>query len=155
MTTQNRSRPRIILQTALIVMLVSALLIGGCQVRDTWRRQKQMKTLNRIRALSKGIEDFAWTNRRYPEAKGTVHLDSVLASSYLPDVPRRDAWGNELQYSGTAEDYRIASAGGDGVFERQSLWEYPLGGTTQYDCDLVFQSAGWQQWPEGAPGGNP
>jgi hypothetical protein len=36
---------------------------------------------------------------------------------YIRGLPLRDAWGNEFYYTQNGEDFMIASAGSDGMFD--------------------------------------
>ena len=75
---------------------------------------------------------------------------------YIKVMPIVDGWGHPYRYEcgtpGTdaCQEYIVGSGGKDGIFEHESLRDYPKpGGATQaFDCDLIYANGSFIEYPE-------
>ncbi len=75
-------------------------------------------------------------------------LAKVLAPTYLRELPRLDGWEHEVEFyvgSGGLE-YVIRSLGKNGTAESNA---YEAGGTTNFDCDIVYANGAFVAYPGG------
>lgn len=56
-----------------------------------------------------------------------------------------DGWGHPLRIHQTGKHYTIRAAAADGRFDTRP----PVGGTTDFDSDVVYSDGGFTQHPEG------
>lgn len=82
---------------------------------------KWRKTMGDIRMLAVSFEAYAVSNGRYPPSGDLDRLAADLTPAYMRSLPRLDGWENPIrvEISATRNDYRISSAGADGVFEKR------------------------------------
>jgi hypothetical protein len=80
-------------------------------------------------------------------------LTTLLAPTYMRNIPRTDGWGLALDFAldqpiggPQASTYAIRSPGRDGQFSGNS---YNAGPTTEFDCDIVYSGGAFIVWPEG------
>jgi hypothetical protein len=102
-------------------------------------RAQQFGTMQDMRAIGIQIETWADAHEgRFPENL-----------SELGTVSGKDEWGRELAYSTDGSRYWLVSTGKDGVPEVSTPTEYRGGGTTSFDCDIVFSNGSFVQHPQG------
>lgn len=84
---------------------------------------KVKRTMADMRSIGTASEAYATDENRYPDAKTIGALESILEPTYIRDLPRRDAWGNEFAFIRRPDTfgYRIVSCGPDGRVEPESL----------------------------------
>ena len=138
---------KVIVIVVIVLVLVLAVPVAGILAAiaipnylTAVQRSKQKRTMVEIRTIATDAEAHANAHGQYPK---TVE-------------PRSDGWDHPLRYEclpaadgqGCA-GYAIASAGKDGVFEQQSNAGYTQGGTTKFDCDIVYANGSFLQYPEG------
>ena len=129
------------------------------------QRAEQKRTMADIRSLGAALESYASdNNQEYPKGAAPVDLRDALVPKYIASVPSVDGWGHGFQYvclkdatspqSDKCVGYVIGSAGRDGRFEHDSLLETLAGqkpvATTNFDCDIVYSSGQFVEYPEGA-----
>jgi hypothetical protein len=71
-------------------------------------------------------------------------LSSVLAPTYVKDLPRLDAWGKPYEFWASGSSYTIRSSGRDGSFSGR---RYTIGATTDPDADLVYSNGAFLVYP--------
>lgn len=129
-----------------VVLAVLAIPIAGIlaaiaipNMLTAMQRSRQKRTMADIRVIALEVERQAVSNNAYPAT-----IDAKV-----------DGWGHPLRYECIAADenpcggYAITSAGKDGRFEHDSAQEYPSGGVSDFDCDIVYANASFVQYPEG------
>jgi type II secretory pathway pseudopilin PulG len=103
-------------------------------------RAQQFGTMQDMRAIGIQLETWAESHQgRFPE--NLAELGTTIG---------KDEWGRELAYSTDGSQYWLVSTGKDGVAEVSSPAEYRGGGTTNFDCDIVYSNGGFLQHPQGA-----
>lgn len=151
----------------LIELLIVVAIIGLLAAIGIWNyiialeRAKQKKTIADMRTIAAAWETRAADVSGYNVAGFTWPTQSVtytdlsqsLTPTYVRAFPKEDGWGRAFEFATnptTAADPRgsvhaIRSAGRDGVFEAT----YVEGGTTNFDCDIVYANSGFIVFPEG------
>ncbi len=144
-----------------IIGIIAA--IGISNYYTALHKSKQKRTMADIRGIAVAWEARAMDAKQY-NAGGTAftmptavitHADmrTLLAPTYMSNVPQFDGWGNALEYaldqsvgSGrSASEYGIRSGARDGQFQST----YDSGPTTSFDCDVVYSNGSFIIWPEG------
>ncbi len=161
--------------TAMIVVLVivGGLVIVGIigilaaiaipNLLTAKQRASQKRTMADIRMLGTALESYNADNNEYPKGAAPIDLREALVPKYIRTVPSVDGWGHGYQYTCLKDattpqgdkcvGYVIGSAGKDGRFEHDSLLETLAGqgpgGTTNFDCDIVYSAGNFVEYPEG------
>ena len=135
-----------------IIGILAAIAIPN--MLTAMERSKQKRTVADLRSISTACEAYATDNNAYPNVQGADKLGSVLAPTFIREVPVKDAWGHDMRYEcwqreRPCDSYAVASAGKDGVFQYESLQEYQTGTAQKFDCDLVYANGRFVQYPEG------
>ena len=111
----------------------------------------QKQTLADIRAAGTLVDAYGRDhNKVYPRAESMEELEKLLVPKY-GEIPHLDAWGNDLRYGCTDEQctgYAITSSGADRIFEYFYVSKYPPGTTTNFDCDIVWVTGKFVQYPK-------
>lgn len=152
----------------LIELLIVVAIIGLLAAIGVWNylialdRAKQKKTITDIRSIATAWEQRAADLQGYnaagqaftfPEEDVSYgELTAALTPTYLRNLPQQDGWGNNFGFgmdvpfngSGKASDYGIRSGGRDGRFDGS----YTVGGTTSFDCDIVYSNSAFIVYPE-------
>lgn len=144
-----------------IIGILAAIAINNYY--NALHRAKQKRTMADIRSVALAWEARAIDVKQYnasgvgfsmPGAPITyAELKSILAPTYMGNIPSSDGWGNPLEFrldqpvgSATpAAQYAIRSGGRDGVYQPS----YVSGPTTDFDCDIVYAEGSFIVWPEG------
>lgn len=137
--------------------------IGISSYFGALHKSRQKRTMADIRGIAVAWEARAVDVKQYNAASAAVamppvvitHADlrSLLAPTYLANVPQFDGWGYALDYrldqgigSGRpGAEYMIRSPGRD----NQHQATYDPGPTTSFDCDIVYSNGSFVVWPEG------
>ena len=126
------------------------------------QRSKQKRTMADIRSLATAVESYAADTNEYPKGSSSSDLSQVLLPKYMKNVPIVDGWGNPLQYSCLKDPaaqsdkcagFVIRSAGKDLRFEQDvqdTLAAKEPQSTSNFDCDIVYASGKFVEYPEGA-----
>jgi hypothetical protein len=130
------------------------------------QRSKQKRTMADIRAIAGAWEAREVDAGRYNAAGWSLlpstvvlsDLESAITPTYIREIPRRDGWGSpwtitvSSPWGGTikAHAYQIVSGGRDG----QVAVTAEVGGTTNFDCDIVYQNGAFYLYPVGVQAGN-
>ncbi|HKS23605.1 MAG TPA: type II secretion system protein GspG [Thermoanaerobaculia bacterium] len=109
------------------------------------------RTMADIRMLATALEARATDTNEYPESCDMETLRKLVEPTYIRHMPSRDAWGHAYLYIGSPSrtEYRIVSAGSDGIFEANSriLSDTSRGPTERYEDDLIYQNGEFIQAP--------
>lgn len=128
---------------------------------------KGRRTQADMRALSTALESYAVGYGKYPASGDLGKLGADLTPTHIKVMPRVDGWGNlyRIEISSTRNDYRITSAGADGVFDvRSPLAASPAGVDIPRPrpgprngpgddpgTDLVLENGVFVRWWKGSP----
>jgi prepilin-type N-terminal cleavage/methylation domain-containing protein len=164
---RKRERGFSILEILIVVAILGIIAaIAIWNYFDAIQRSKQKRTMADMRTIAVAWESRAVDSRAYnaagftfpPSLIGYSTMDGMLVPTYVKVVSRKDAWGNAWEFATDAAVgsgkpanlYAIRSAGRDGAFASTT---YAGGGTTNFDCDIVYSAGGFVQWPEGTQNG--
>jgi type II secretion system protein G len=142
-----------------IIGILAAIAIPN--LLTAMQRSKQKRTMADMRSLATAWEARATDMNKYNAAAALTlpaaavtpqNLTDNLTPTYIKVLPANDGWGTPYTFAsdqafgnGTpSQTYLIRSYGKDG------LPDTALGGpTTQFDCDIMYQSGSFIQFPEG------
>jgi len=127
-----------------IIGIIAAIAIPN--LLNAIDRGKQKRTMADMRSIGTAVESYAVDNNFYPRNQSAVPT-SMLSPIYIKTVPATDGWSNTWIFAsdtlGTL--YTITSQAKDATTEGS-----PAGGTTSdFDCDIIFASGQFFQWPQG------
>jgi type II secretory pathway pseudopilin PulG len=150
----------------MLVLGLAAIAIPNFLTART--RSMQKFTMSDIRTIataweSRAIDRKAYSVRRdHPDPVMAPHggpilwsdfhavsaedLAAALAPTYVKTMPLRDGWGTPFEFWASPNQYRIRSRGADRRVDRTKL---VVGATTSFDCDLIFESGTFLEFPEG------
>jgi len=111
------------------------------------------RTIADLRTLATVIEAYATDSNEYPAAADMEALRKLVEPTYVRHMPSRDAWGHEFIYIGSPDkqQYRLVSAGSDGVFEAESrrLTKVQPRESDRFEDDIIYQDGEFVQVPRG------
>ncbi len=154
--------------TTIVVVIVLIVVIGIIGILaaiaipnllTAMQRSKQKRTMADMRSVSTAVEAYGTDNNGYPNVASLDELRPMLTPKYMKAMPSVDGWGHPFRYAcveeqeGRCTAYVVGSGGKDGNFAHDSAKEYldaPIGGTTSFDCDLIFSNGQFIDYPEGA-----
>ena len=147
------------------VVLVGVVVIGGILAAiaipnflTAMQRAKQKRTMADMRSVATAIESYNTDKNTYPKGQSYDDLRPLLAPQYIRALPALDGWDHPFRYACTKEEedrctaYILGSGGKDGTFEQSDLGAYlasPRGGTTNFDCDVIYANGDFIEYPEG------
>jgi type II secretion system protein G len=142
-----------------IIGILAAIAIPN--LLTAMQRSKQKRTMADMRSLATAWEARATDMNKYNAAAALTlpaaavtpqNLTDNLTPTYIKVLPGKDGWGIPYNFladvafgsATAAQTYMIRSYGKDG------LPDGALGGaTTQFDCDIMYSSGSFVQFPEG------
>jgi hypothetical protein len=83
-------------------------------VEEAVRREKIRRTLALLQQLDGAIDAYYREERKYLDSERIADLLDALSPRYISTPHRFDLWGNQFDYEGRANRYRLRSAGPDG-----------------------------------------
>lgn len=83
-------------------------------IEEAVRKEKILRTAADLRTIATALAAHRRERGVYVTAASGAQLMDKLSPHFLNVAIRLDAWSNELEYSGTASGYRLASLGPDG-----------------------------------------
>jgi general secretion pathway protein G len=140
-----------LLMVIAIIAIITAIASVGYVMAINRVRLK--RTVNDMRTIAMAWEaraadtnSYAAAGFTYPSTEVTyTDLQKLLVPTYTRALPRYDAWNRPFQFAqATEKDYAIRAAGRDGVFEGP---EYTGGEVSDPDCDIIFASGTFVQYP--------
>jgi hypothetical protein len=107
------------------------------QLNAAMARSKIKRTLADIRSLATALEARATDENSYPSVKTLAEVEKLVSPTYIRVMPRVDAWGHELFYTGGGDHYRLVSAGPDGKFSEASR---KMSAKSGFGDDIVYEN---------------
>ncbi|PYQ47520.1 MAG: hypothetical protein DMF59_18625 [Acidobacteria bacterium] len=162
--SMRRQRGFTILEVLIVVAIIGMIAaIAIANYLNALQRTKQKRTMADIRSMAIAWESRAVDTKAYnaaalpfnvpPNTITYTDLTTLLAPTYMRNLPRQDAWGYNLDFAmdqpiggSQAAMYAIRSPGRDGQFTGNA---YTPGPTTEFDCDIVYSGGAFVVWPEG------
>jgi hypothetical protein len=117
------------------------------QRKHPWRR-----AMADMRTIATALEARATDVNSYPDVDFDG-LPALISPTYIRTVPETDPWGTKFLYVGTAEHYRLVSAGADRRFEWNARQFDTIDESNQPrmtddpDADIIFQDGMFVQAP--------
>ncbi|OGF65017.1 MAG: hypothetical protein A2Y62_14425 [Candidatus Fischerbacteria bacterium RBG_13_37_8] len=138
-----------------IIGIIAAIAIPNfLNARD---RARQIRTRMEIQNIAAAVESYKNDHNAYPETLPVQQLQSLLVPKYIDKIYVQDAWKNDFRYIAWKENpesvgpdnYIIASAGKDGVWEENDMKEYTEKVTCSFRNDIVLKNNVLIQQPQG------
>jgi len=82
-------------------------------IEEALRREKIRRTNDRLKQIADGIGAYKNERGNFVEANEISKLLDFLSPRYLKTPQRFDLWGEEFEYHGSADGYRLISCGPD------------------------------------------
>ena len=136
-----------------IIGILAAIAIPNFMTAT--ERAKQRRTLADMRSIATAVEAYSTDKQTYPQVSDLTALQAELVPTYMRTLPIQDAWTHAMKYEcvsvaeGVCNQYGIGSAGKDGQWEHESLRDYLQGPSQKFDCDIVYRTGTFIQYPEG------
>jgi type II secretory pathway pseudopilin PulG len=136
-----------------IIGILAAIAIPN--LLTAMQRAKQKRTMADMRTVATALEAYGVDHEReeYPAGTTVEELRRHLQPTYVITLPALDGWATPMRYLSLPDrNYVIVSAGKDKTFESQPT-DYTPGTTENFDCDIVFSSGQFVQYPNGIQSG--
>ena len=134
-----------------IIGIIAAIAIPN--LLNAIDRGKQKRTMADMRSIGTAVESYAVDNNFYP--KGMSNLTGAsggtfagyVTPTYIKIVPAKDGWNNEWDIDSDTNGslYTVSSLAKDATAGSSN----PGGSTGDFDCDILFATGQFYQWPEG------
>src|SRR5437867_9356979 len=128
-----------------IIGIIAAIAIPN--LINAIDRGKQKATMAAIRVLGSAVEMYAVDNNTYPRIATYAGLPSLIQPTYIKSAPVSDSWNHPYVFQGdtaNGADYTLISYAKDGLASAATG-----GQTNDFDCDIIFASGQFFQWPSG------
>lgn len=115
---------------------------------------RQKRTMADMRSIAITLEAYLIDHDALPDdpTGGFVPVETLqdaVQPIYIRYLPLADGWGNPIWVWIENGQYRIVSAGMDGVVQHDYAVTAGAGATATLDSDIVFGDGQFVQWPEG------
>ncbi|HKN47795.1 MAG TPA: type II secretion system protein GspG [Candidatus Polarisedimenticolia bacterium] len=128
-----------------IIGIIAAIAIPN--LLNALDKGKQKRTMSDMRTICTAIEAYATDNSLYPKNATTwAALKANVDPYFIKSPPDADGWSTpwETTTSALGLDYSFVSLGKDSTSGTRTG-----GRTTDFNCDIVFYTGQFFQWPEG------
>ncbi len=130
-----------------IIGIIAAIAIPN--LLNAIDRSKQKATMASMKALGTAVETYAIDVNFYPIATSLMSVDGDsmnISPVYIKSAPSKDGWAGALYYgsNSSGSDYTLVSYGKDKQPSSASV-----GGTKDFDCDIIYQNGTFVAYPEG------
>jgi hypothetical protein len=104
------------------------IILSSCHKEEEKYAQKLIQTLDKGKVIQTRnamdqigycLNRFMMDHGGYPEADDVSSVVAVLIPQYANDLPRVDAWKNELGYLSDGDHYTLTSSGDDELFHTE------------------------------------
>ena len=130
-----------------IIGIIAAIAIPN--LLNAIQRGKQKRTMADIRSVGTANESYSIDNNQYVDEADLAAAAPFLEPTYIKKLPQKDGWSTQLGYSSTAAEYVITSYGKDKTIAGGGAVA-PNGGTTDFRDDIMFDTGGFTEFPEGS-----
>jgi type II secretory pathway pseudopilin PulG len=140
---------------AVVLLGFVALLLAVAvpDLHDAVQRGRQKRAMSDLRSIGTAVESYAVDHGFHPSASSIVELALVVEPEYIRQLPRADGWGTSYRFEswsvrdgflvpGGATDYAVRSAGSDGAWDHDLVWDYQPGSFRSFEQDIVFGCSG-------------
>ena len=145
-----------------IIGIIAAIAIPN--LMTAIERSRQKRTMADMRSLATAWEARNVETGRYNASGAQVpgitnavdvnDLEYQISPTYIKVIPKLDGWKHPFELftsqpwadTASAQGYAIISPGRDGRFSTTPQ----TGGTTSFDCDIIYSNGAFLAYPEGA-----
>ncbi|MDQ1350339.1 MAG: hypothetical protein QG657_640 [Acidobacteriota bacterium] len=139
----------------LLPVTVPAAIVAAIAVPNyltAMQKRKEKATMADMKALAMAIDAYIVDHKAAPVGKTLAEIKGKLEPKYIKEVPMKDAWGNDFQYThGMAAkkaEYAVGSGGRDGVFNGWEQTEcYTVKDISDFDKDLIIANGKFTYCP--------
>lgn len=148
-----------VIAAALVLLFIMGILaaIAIPNLVTATERAKQKRTMADMRTVATALESWGVDNstvQSYPEGETVAALREHVEPKYVTNLVTKDAWETDLRYMPLENrGYVIISAGKDKTFDVDTPSQYAGGEVENFDCDIVFASGSFVQYPKNIVGG--
>ena len=129
-----------------IIGVISSIAVGN--LVNALDKGKQKRTMSDLHSIGEAIEAYHIDHASYPHGvTDWATLQNCISPFFIKAPPEMDGWAHiwSVSTNGEGTSYTVVSLGKDGYPE--SSW---TGGMTgNFNCDIVFSTGQFFQWPQG------
>ncbi len=127
-----------------IIGIIAAIAIPN--LLNAIDRGKQKRTMADERSIGTAVESYAVDNNFYPKNQSSMPT-TFISPIYIKTVPATDGWNNTWVFASDTNGtkYTITSYTKDGIVDGTSTG----GMTSDFNCDILFASGQFFEWPQG------
>lgn len=116
------------------------------------QKGKQKATMSEMKALAMALDAYIVERKAAPVGKTLADIKDKLQPKYIKELPMKDAWGNDFQYTHGAAakkaEYAVGSGGRDGVFNGWEQTEcYTVRDIHDFDKDIIIANGKFTYCP--------
>lgn len=143
----------LLIVVAIVGVLAAIAIPNMIMALDRARQKRSMASMRQIamawesRAISEGDYSAAGLSLCCTTVVTTAQAQAILEPTFINPFPDKDGWGRQFLFhtNGNGSEYLITSYGRDGRADETLAG----GATTDMDCDILYSSGTFIQYPEG------